>query len=93
MPDAVATPMLEKQVDKEEAALTFSGDKALTVGDIARLVVEHVLPNRPLEAALPASRGLLARFASAAPEMTLRLAPTLLAKGRKRQDEIRGGRG
>ena len=91
MPDAVATPMFEKQVDKEEAALTFSGAKALTVEDIARLILDRVLPDRPLEVTIPQGRGLLARLANSAPEVAKALAPILLKQGRKRQGEIKSG--
>jgi 3-oxoacyl-[acyl-carrier protein] reductase len=91
MPDAVATPMLEKQVDKEEAALTFSGSKPLTVDDIARLILDRVLPDRPLEVTIPQGRGLLARLANSAPDVAKALAPILLKQGRKRQDEIKSG--
>ena len=61
MPDAVETPMLDKQVAYEEAAMTFSGSRSLTVEDVERVIVETVLPGRPLEVTIPLSRGLLAR--------------------------------
>lgn len=93
MPDAVETPMLDKQVAHEEAALTFSGPRALTVDDIERLVVEEVLPRRPLEVAIPHGRGLLARAANTAPATSKRIAPLLVAKGRRRQEEILKKRG
>jgi 3-oxoacyl-[acyl-carrier protein] reductase len=93
MPDAVATPMLEKQVDRDEAALTFSGSRPLTVEDIARVIIDHVLPERPLEVTIPQGRGLLARAANTAPHLARILAPMLLKKGKKRQEEIlRGGK-
>ena len=91
MPDAVETPMLDKQVGQHEAALTFSGSKALTVQDIARLILDRVLPDRPLEVTIPQGRGLLARIANTAPEVAKALAPMLEKKGRKRQDEIKSG--
>jgi 3-oxoacyl-[acyl-carrier protein] reductase len=91
MPDAVETPMLDKQVGQVEAALTFSGSKALTVEDIARLVLDHVLPERPLEATIPAGRGFLARAANSAPALSGILVPLLAKKGKKRQDEIKNG--
>jgi len=93
MPDAVATPMLDKQLDREEAALTFSGSRPLTVADIARVVLEHVLPERPLEVTIPQGRGLLARAANTAPHLARVLAPMLLKKGKKRQEEILRGTG
>lgn len=92
MPDAVATPMLEQQIDRDEAALTFSGAKPLTVADIARLILDRVLPDRPLEVTIPPGRGLLARLANTAPDVAKALAPVLLSKGKKRQEEIRRGK-
>jgi 3-oxoacyl-[acyl-carrier protein] reductase len=87
MPDAVETPMLELQVGHAEAALTFSGARALTVGDIERLVLETVLPKRPLEVTIPASRGALARAANAAPAAARWMAPLLQQKGRAAQEK------
>jgi 3-oxoacyl-[acyl-carrier protein] reductase len=93
MPDAVATPMLDLQVDYEEAAMTFSGDRPLTVEEIEQLVVDKVLPERPLEMVIPPSRGALARLANAAPSLSKRLAPLFLKKGLRRQAEIKRGGG
>jgi len=89
MPDAVETPMLDMQVAYEEAAMTFSGPQALTVEDIERLVLDEVLPRRPLEAALPLSRAALARLANTAPAVARVVAPLLTKKGRERQEEIK----
>lgn len=91
MPDAVATPMLEKQIEMEEAALTFSGSRPLTVEDVAQVILDHVLPHRPLEVTIPLGRGLLARAANTAPELARVLAPVLLKKGKQRQEEIKSG--
>lgn len=92
MPDAVKTPMLDLQVDYPQAALTFSGDKALTVEDISRVLVEHVLPERPLEVTVPLGRGVLARFADAMPGVAMKLAPMLTRKGLKAQEKMKRGR-
>jgi 3-oxoacyl-[acyl-carrier protein] reductase len=89
MPDAVDTPMLDKQVAYKEAAMTFSGPRALTVEDIERIIVETVLPHRPLEVALPSSRALLARIACTAPGAVQRFAPALLQRGMRRQERIK----
>lgn len=56
--------------------------------NIAGILVEKVLPNRPLEVALPLSRALLARAANAVPAAALALAPTLTQKGLKAQARI-----
>jgi 3-oxoacyl-[acyl-carrier protein] reductase len=93
MPDAVQTPMLDLQVDYPEAALTFSGAKALTVEDIERVLFEHVLPDRPLEVALPWTRGFISKVALVAPGLMRKVAPLLSAKGRKAQERAKRARG
>ena len=87
-PDAVQTPMLDLQVGYREAAMTFSGDRVLTVDDISDAIVRRVLPHRPLEIHLPRSRALLARFADLSPRTALWLRPWLEARGRARQARI-----
>lgn len=88
-PDAVQTPMLDLQLDYREAAMTFSGDKILTVEDIAEAIVHRALPRRPLELYLPRSRALLARIADLFPAASLWLRPLLDRKGRARQAAMR----
>jgi 3-oxoacyl-[acyl-carrier protein] reductase len=88
-PDAVETPMLERQVDSPEAALTFSGGRALSVDHVARLILDRVIPRRPLEVVIPRSRGWLARIVSTFPRLGIGLLPLLLRKGRARQRAIR----
>nr|WP_241878744.1 SDR family oxidoreductase [Psychrobacter sp. PraFG1]UNK05327.1 SDR family oxidoreductase [Psychrobacter sp. PraFG1] len=44
-PDAVQTPMLDQQKDKEQAALTFSGSRTLTVDEVVDAIVGPVLKN------------------------------------------------
>ncbi len=89
MPDAVQTPMLDLQLHHEEAALTFSGSDALSVQDIARAVIEKVIPDKPIELAIPFSRGALARLSTAAPELSSALLPRLLQKGRRKQSALK----
>jgi 3-oxoacyl-[acyl-carrier protein] reductase len=92
MPDAVETPMLDMQVDYEEAALTFSGSKPLTVDDVERVIMGEVLEKRPLEVTIPLSRGLLARAANTAPAMSRSLWPLLQKKGLAAQARKRSAR-
>ncbi|MFT3773383.1 MAG: SDR family oxidoreductase [Minicystis sp.] len=92
MPDAVDTPMLDKQIGYEEAALTFSGPRALTVEDIEKAIVEDVLPKRPLEVALPTSRAVIARVATAMPAAVKSLAPLFVKMGRRKQEKIKQGK-
>jgi len=91
MPDAVQTPMLDLQVGYDEAALTFSGSRPLTVEDIEALIV-HVLAKKPMEVTLPTSRGALARLVNSAPALTTQLRPLLAGKGRKEQARIKAAR-
>lgn len=84
-PDAVQTPMLDKQRGREEAALTFSGGRALRVEELAQEIFDRILPGRPREVLLPRWRGWLAKLASAAPGLAARLLPHLRAKGRAAQ--------
>ena len=95
LPDAVQTPMLDMQVQYEEAALTFSGDRPLRVDEIAGLIVDQVLPRRPMEVTLaaPRVRALAARLANTAPEAAQVLSPLLTRKGRRAQERIRQVRG
>lgn len=89
MPDAVATPMLDLQVDHPEAALTFSGPKPLTVQDIEEALVNDVLVNKPLELALPWQRGFVARIANTVPRSAAVLRPILERKGREAQNKFK----
>ncbi|MDP1826884.1 MAG: SDR family oxidoreductase [Archangium sp.] len=87
MPDAVQTPMLDLQVDYEQAAMTFSGPRALTVEDIERAIIDEVLPNAPLELPLPFTRGAVARFATFLPAAAMTLGPLFTKKGRAEQSK------
>eukprot|EP00756_Hemistasia_phaeocysticola_P050763 Hpha_TRINITY_DN2594_c0_g1::TRINITY_DN2594_c0_g1_i1::g.1299::m.1299 len=48
MPDALQTPMVDKQLNYEGGAYAFSG-KILTVLDLERCMLEYILPDRPVE--------------------------------------------
>ncbi|HEU4536229.1 MAG TPA: SDR family oxidoreductase [Polyangiaceae bacterium] len=91
-PDAVATPMLDMQLDFPEAAITFSGAEPLTAAAVARAVVDVALRKRPVELVLPPSRGFTAKAASVLPELVHRIAPVFVRKGRERQDAMRKNR-
>ncbi|MCA9693949.1 MAG: SDR family oxidoreductase [Myxococcales bacterium] len=84
-PDGVKTPMVDKQLDREEAALTFSGARLLTVEDVAAAILDRALVRKPMQLSLPRSRALLARLADLAPSLGLRARPLLMKLGRRRQ--------
>lgn len=88
-PDAVETPMLELQKNREEAALTFSGSRPLTAAEVTRVIVDHVLPKRPLEVTIPLSRGLLARLGGTLPAAAQKLYPMMKKKGLETQRKAR----
>lgn len=84
-PDAVQTPMLDIQKDKEQAALTFSGNRTLSVEEVVDAIVGPVLQKRPKEIMLPHSRGALAKVANIFPETSGRFIDIFQKQGRKRQ--------
>lgn len=84
-PDAIETPMLELQESYEEAALTFSGPKTLTVEDVGDLVFSEVLTKEKPELILPAWRGGLAKLGSALPQLSFWLGSTLSRSGKASQ--------
>jgi 3-oxoacyl-[acyl-carrier protein] reductase len=91
MPDAVDTEMLEKQADYEEAAISFSGSDPLTVEDIEEAMFERVLPDRPLEVALPATRGGIARLTNLVPQVLRLFDPLFRKLGLSGQKAYRDG--
>lgn len=91
-PDAVRTPMLALQVDYEEAALTFTAPRFLTVDEISEVILGRVLRKRPLLVSVPRRRALLARFADLFPSTTKLLAAVLRRQGRARQQQFRAER-
>ncbi len=84
-PDAIATPMLDRQQDHEQAALTFSGREPLTSDQVAQLMCGPVLRRRPMEVTLPRDRGWLAKIANLAPDTAALALPSMLKRGQRRQ--------
>lgn len=84
-PDAVETPMLEAEVEYEEAALTFSGSTALSTDDVVDAIIEQIVDERKMMTAVPASRGMLAQLSGMMPDVTKRLLPIMRARGKKEQ--------
>jgi 3-oxoacyl-[acyl-carrier protein] reductase len=91
-PDAVETPMLDHQMDYDDAALTFSGRRALTTDEITRTIMGRVLDRRPMEVMLPLSRGAVAKLASAFPQVAPVVEPILKRKGRRAQARAKKAR-
>ena len=90
MPDAVDTPMLEKEAEFDEAAISFSGE-SLTVRDIERTMLERVLPDRPLEVTIPPTRGGMARAVNLVPQVLKLIYPLFRKVGLVKQQTYKGG--
>jgi 3-oxoacyl-[acyl-carrier protein] reductase len=90
MPDAVQTPMLELQVNYDEAAMTFSGPRPLTVEELERAILDVALVKAPLELPVPFGRGAMARLSTFLPAAVVRLAPWFTKQGRAKQAALKG---
>ena len=88
-PDAVATPMLDKQTEYDEANLVCSAPRLLTAEEVANVLTDEVLRKRPLEVALPRARKWLARAADWAPEAAEFLRPMLARAGEAKRKSFR----
>lgn len=87
-PDLVDTAMLTQQLSDPAAALTFSGNRVLTVEDVERAVFERALGRKELEILVPRSRGLLGKIGNFFPAFGQTLTAALVKKGRRRQASL-----
>ena len=71
-PTAVKTDMLELQRGDPRAALTFEGKRALTPDEVADVVVNSVMQDKPLETYLPGSDYWMGRLCTSFPEVFLK---------------------
>jgi 3-oxoacyl-[acyl-carrier protein] reductase len=83
-PDAVRTPMLELQREREEAAMTFSGPRELEPEEVTAAILD-ALRRRPLEVWLPRRRGWLARAADLFPRAAMAVGPMVRKRGLAKQ--------
>lgn len=88
-PDAVQTPMLDDELNYKEAALVFSGGKFLTVKDIERVLLDRVLPRKPLEVVIPSARALSSKMAGAVPNLLLYGTSLVMRKGLAQQAALK----
>lgn len=89
-PDAVQTPMLDIQLGKEETALTFSGNRALTTAEVVDAILESE-QTKALEIMLPVVRGITAKAANLIPGVTAKVMGLFKSQGLKRQQKIAEG--
>jgi 3-oxoacyl-[acyl-carrier protein] reductase len=90
-PTVVKTPMMDIQIDREEAAYTFSGKRALTVDEVVNAILNRALVKKPLELVLDVPRtgqGLAAKLANALPELALRMGSRVRRAGQTEQSRL-----
>lgn len=93
-PTVVATPMMDIQIDREQAALTFSGKRPLTVEEVSRAIIERAMPKRPLELVLDVpgtGQGLVAKIGNLVPDLNLWFGNRVAELGRSQQRKLRAG--
>jgi NADP-dependent 3-hydroxy acid dehydrogenase YdfG len=91
-PDAVQTPMLDLQVDYEQAALTFSGSRSLSTQEVVDAILDRALVKAPMEITLPAARGFVSKIASFLPGLSALMLGSLQRRGRQQQDKVKNRR-
>jgi short-subunit dehydrogenase len=89
-PAAIETPMLDKQVDDDSVALSFS-DATLTAEQVAEAIYRAAV-DRPDEIMVPSFRGKTLKLASLSLGMLRRMLPGAEKRGRARQAELRAKR-
>ncbi len=90
-PDLVKTPMFDYQLGlpPETTAMVFSGStKVLTADDVTKAILTAV-QNKPLEIAIPKSRGFISKIGGAFPQLLMILNKSLSNKGKKNIMKLR----
>jgi 3-oxoacyl-[acyl-carrier protein] reductase len=91
-PDAVKTAMLDAQLSNDAARIAFSGPRPLRVEEITNLLVDRVLPDRPIEVTLSPSgsgRAFLSKLVGVAPRLAVPLEPIFSGLGGRVQERMR----
>ena len=83
--DAVDTPMLDKIAGYQEAALTFSGGRILTVEDIGQVILKKAMRRKKIEVLYPATRGIYAKLGSFFTGLSGKITNVLIKKGAQKQ--------
>lgn len=91
-PDGVDTPLLHLPKENDAGYIIWSGTRLLTVEEIGRTVMDHILPNRPIVVSLPMYRALLSRFSDLFPGAASIMIPWLLRIGKQHREKQYGFR-
>jgi 3-oxoacyl-[acyl-carrier protein] reductase len=90
-PTVVRTPMMDIQIDREEAAITFSGRRPLEPDEVTSAIVNRALVRKPLELLVDAPgswQGLAAKIGNAVPTLGLWLGERVAKTGRAQQARL-----
>jgi 3-oxoacyl-[acyl-carrier protein] reductase len=90
-PAVVRTPMMDVQVDREEAAFTFSGPRPLEPEEVASAIVDRAMARKPLEMVVdpPGSwQGIAAKIGNAFPALALWTSERVARAGRAGQARV-----
>jgi 3-oxoacyl-[acyl-carrier protein] reductase len=66
-PDTIATPLLKRVINSEAGGVLFSGFRLLSIEEVGDVILNHVIPKKPLEVTLPLTRALLAKIGNFSP--------------------------
>ncbi|MCA9644251.1 MAG: SDR family oxidoreductase [Myxococcales bacterium] len=90
-PGLVDTPMLDAQVDHDEAAYTFSGTRALTTEEISSAILK-ALETKPLELILSSpfsAQGVMSKLVNTFPGLASVAEPLIKRMGRRQQAKLK----
>ncbi|WP_266368981.1 SDR family NAD(P)-dependent oxidoreductase [Tellurirhabdus rosea] len=83
--DVVDTNMFRQQLPHEAAALTFSGDRILTVEEVCQTILREALERKRAEILIPPGRGWLAKLGNLFPETARHLTERLRKRGNEKR--------
>lgn len=86
-PDGIWTPMLHDRLQDPAAAMSFTGARLLTAGEVADAAIE-LLDEPRILVSVPAWRGAQTRLIGIAPSLSVRLGPLFAKVGRRNQAKL-----
>jgi 3-oxoacyl-[acyl-carrier protein] reductase len=90
-PAVVRTPMMDIQIDREEAAFTFSGSRPLEPEEVVSAIVDRALVRRPLELVVEPPggiQGLAAKIGNVLPSLAAWSSDRVARAGRAHQARL-----
>lgn len=90
-PTVVETPMMDVQIGKEEAAMTFSASRALRVDEVTDAIVQKVMTKKPIQTIVDVPgtfQGVLSQIGNLMPEVSAKMSPKLMETGKKFQKKL-----